>query len=322
MPSIGRLSNYKEPLDILDEVRCDSGIEEGSEISLFYDPMICKLVTYGKDRETALKNMTVALDNYVIRGVTNNIALLRDIVTEKNFVEGSITTKYLNQVYPDGFKGKQLSTHEKESLASIAASLYVKNILRSHLLKNDSRLVEEDLPKNFELVVSHAGADYHCLVSKTNKNQNFQVTINGQQHYSVADSFSLNAFVINTQINNKENLTLQLISRDDGGDMQLQYLGTRFNLKVSTKNAFEKQKYMPVKQKVDLSSKIISPMPGIVKSIAAQVGAQVAEGHEICVVEAMKMQNRLVASRNGKIKSINVKIGDTVEEGKILVELE
>lgn len=110
LPSIGRLRTYSEPLHI-PNVRCDSGINEGSEISIYYDPMICKLVTYGPDRQTALNTMAKALDSYVIRGVTHNIPLLRDIVTEKRFVSGNISTKYLSEVYPDGFKGSFYSKH-------------------------------------------------------------------------------------------------------------------------------------------------------------------------------------------------------------------
>lgn len=90
-------------------VRCDSGIEEGSEISVYYDPMICKLVCHGKDRNEAIERSIKALDSYVIRGVTNNIPLLRDILTEKTFGKGNISTNYLPQVYPDGFKGRHLS---------------------------------------------------------------------------------------------------------------------------------------------------------------------------------------------------------------------
>ena len=93
-------------------------------------------------------------------------------------------------------------------------------------------------------------------------------------------------------------------------------------MQVYTQSSFDKLRYMPEKKKLDLSSVVLSPMPGIVKSIAVEVGQQVIEGHEICTVEAMKMQNKLVATRTGKVKLINTKIGEQVEEGKILVELE
>uniref|UniRef100_A0A0B7B7K3 Biotin carboxylase n=1 Tax=Arion vulgaris TaxID=1028688 RepID=A0A0B7B7K3_9EUPU len=111
MPSIGRLSRYVEPT-YLENTRCDSGIMEGSEISIFYDPMISKLVTYGRDRTAALDTMVKALDSYVIKGVTHNVPLLRDVITESRFVRGDISTNYLPEVFPDGFKGKQLSVRK------------------------------------------------------------------------------------------------------------------------------------------------------------------------------------------------------------------
>lgn len=138
MPSIGRLSSYKEPLAV-GNVRCDSGIEEGSEISIYYDPMICKLVTYGQTRQEALTLMSKALDNYVIRGVTNNISLLRDITTEKRFVEGNISTKYLGTVYPEGFKGKVLNKIEQNELIGMAATIVSKEILRNKQILNSAR---------------------------------------------------------------------------------------------------------------------------------------------------------------------------------------
>ncbi|VEL11742.1 unnamed protein product [Protopolystoma xenopodis] len=104
LPSIGRLSSYVEPTHI-PGVRCDSGIQEGSEISIYYDPMICKLITYAPTRDLALGIMARALDAYVIRGVTHNIPLLRDIITNDKFVSGDITTNFLPETYPDGFQG-------------------------------------------------------------------------------------------------------------------------------------------------------------------------------------------------------------------------
>ena len=103
--------------------------------------MICKLVTYGDTRQQALDTMTKALDNYVIRGVTNNISLLRDIVTEEKFGKGDISTKYLSQVYPQGFKGKELNSKEEASLVAIAAIVFAKNQIRSFQFTNSNRLV-------------------------------------------------------------------------------------------------------------------------------------------------------------------------------------
>jgi len=111
LPSVGRLTKYEEPTHI-PGIRCDSGIREGSEISIYYDPLICKLVSHGRNRDEALDRISNALDHYVIRGVTHNIPLLRDIVDEKRFRSGNITTKYLPETYPEGFMGATLSADE------------------------------------------------------------------------------------------------------------------------------------------------------------------------------------------------------------------
>ena len=163
LPSIGRLSSYIEPNKNLENVRCDSGIEEGSEISIYYDPMICKLVTYGPNREAALNTMNKALDNYVIRGVTNNISLLRDITTEKNFIDGNITTKYLYETYPDGFKGKTLSAQEVNNLVSLAATIYAKEILRSSQFLNSE---SQGYDNKFNFVIIHNKEEIKCQVEK------------------------------------------------------------------------------------------------------------------------------------------------------------
>ena len=319
LPSIGRLSSYKEPSNVVRNVRCDSGIEEGSEISIFYDPMICKLVTYGENRNEALDLMKKALDNYVIRGVTNNIPLLRDIVTEAKFVKGDISTAYLQKTYPDGFKGKQLDQQQKLNLVATAAVVYAKESLRNKKILNAPHPIRQPKTRNFEFYVVENKVNYHCKVTK--KDKQYVLNIDDKINLTVEDTFTLYDEVLNTKINN-EDLTLQLISRKDNGDCILQYLGTKYPLHVHTKKSFDKLKYMPPKKIIDLSSTIISPMPGLVKSVSVKIGDMVAEGAEICTVEAMKMQNKLVASKQGKIKKVNTKVGETVEEGKVLVELE
>ena len=127
LPSVGRLHRYIEPTH-LPGTRCDSGIKEGSEISIYYDPMISKLVTYGKTREEAMTRMEQALDSYVIRGVTHNASLLQEILKHPKFIEGDITTNFLYEHYPEGFSGKQLTDAEQSSVVSVAAALYFEHL--------------------------------------------------------------------------------------------------------------------------------------------------------------------------------------------------
>ncbi|KAJ7419972.1 propionyl-CoA carboxylase alpha chain-like protein [Willisornis vidua] len=139
LPSIGKLSQYQEPLHV-PSVRVDSGIQQGSDISIYYDPMISKLITYGSNRAEALKRMEEALDNYVIRGVAHNISLLREVIIHPRFVQGDISTKFLPEVYPDGFKGHQLTDLERRELLATAASLYVAEQLRSQRFLGTPRM--------------------------------------------------------------------------------------------------------------------------------------------------------------------------------------
>ncbi|XP_076031382.1 propionyl-CoA carboxylase alpha chain, mitochondrial-like [Oratosquilla oratoria] len=318
LPSVGRLSKYQEPLHI-DKVRCDSGVEEGSDISIYYDPMICKLVCYGDSREEAIDTSLKALDAYVIRGVTHNIPLLRDILTEERFVNGNITTNYLPEVYPEGFKGKMLSPREKLELVSILAVINAKNDFRSRQILSNSDPLGTRRPLNeWNVTVQVAGDKVECTVEKVGNN--FKVTV-GEDSLEVGGDFDLASALIEANLGGSAE-TLQLIKLGHSGQMRVRYKGTAFQARVMSKTASSYLDKMPEKPKVDVSKQVLSPMPGLVKSVSCSVGDMVGEGQEVCVIEAMKMQNSLVAATTGKIKSVNVAVGDTVEEEQVLVEFE
>jgi propionyl-CoA carboxylase alpha chain len=317
LPSIGRLSRYIEPTHI-PNVRCDSGITEGSEISIYYDPMICKLVTYGPNRTAALATMCQALDSYVIRGVTHNVPLLRDVLTEKRFVDGNISTKYLTETYPEGFKGVKLTDTQESYLMAIAAVVHAKEELRNMSFLNESRnVVEFSKPSCWLLQASFGDETSPIAIAKLG--DHFEVTV-GKEKFSIPDNFSLSSPVINSLINGEQQI-FQLISRR-GGSVKLQYLGTQFEVQILSKKYADHLKYMVQRPKADFSAMIIAPMPGLVKSVAVKVGDAVSEGQEMLVLEAMKMQNSLVAGKQGKVKAVRVKEGQTVSADDILIELE
>ncbi|XP_035149234.2 propionyl-CoA carboxylase alpha chain, mitochondrial isoform X4 [Callithrix jacchus] len=285
LPSIGRLSQYQEPLH-LPGVRIDSGIQPGSDISIYYDPMISKLITYGSDRTEALKRMEDALDNYVIRGVTHNIALLREVIINSRFVKGDISTKFLSDVYPDGFKGHMLTKSEKNQLLAIASSLFVAFQLRAQHFQDHSRVpvIKPDIA-NWEL----------------------SIKLHDKVHTVVASN---------------SGSTFSCLSREAGGSMNIQFLGTVYKMHILTKLAAELNKFMLEKVAEDTSSVLHSPMPGVVVAVSVKPGDMVTEGQEMCVIEAMKMQNSMTAGRAGAVKSVHCRAGDTVGEGDLLVELE
>ncbi|XP_032467010.1 propionyl-CoA carboxylase alpha chain, mitochondrial isoform X1 [Phocoena sinus] len=299
LPSIGRLSQYQEPLH-LPGVRVDSGIQPGSDISIYYDPMISKLITYGSDRREALKRMEDALDNYVIRGVTHNIALLREVIINSRFVKGDINTKFLSDVYPDGFKGHQLTENERNQLLAIASSLFVASQLRAHHFQEDenSRVpIVKPQVANWELSVKLHDEVYTVVASISGPT--FSVEVD-ESKLNVTGAWNLASPLLSVNVDGTQRM-IQCLSREAGGNMSIQFLGTVYKVHILTKLAAELNKFMLEKAAEDTSSILRSPMPGMVVAVSVKPGDLVAEGQEICVIEAMKMQNSMTAGKTGKV---------------------
>ncbi|NXG59059.1 PCCA carboxylase, partial [Hemiprocne comata] len=297
LPSIGKLSQYQEPLHV-PSVRVDSGIQQGSDISIYYDPMISKLITYGSNRAEALKRMEEALDNYVIRGVAHNISLLREVIIHPRFVQGDISTKFLPEVYPDGFKGHKLTDLERRELLATAASLYVAEQLRSQRFLGTPRIpIAQSKRRSWELSVRLGDGIYPVAVSKDGSS--FSVEVDGMK-LNVTSEWNLASPLLSVTIDGTQR-TIQRLSRNASGDTSIQFLGTVYKLQILTKVAAELSKYMPEKAAEDTSSILRSPMPGAVVAVSVKPGDMVSEGQEICVIEAMKMQNSMIAAKTGKV---------------------
>jgi len=261
-----------------------------------------------------------ALDSYVIRGVTHNIPLLRDILTEENFIKGNITTKYLKKVYPEGFKGKVLRDEDVRQLAAAACCIYFRSELLYRSFTNQTRSRIQGKPlKSVKLQGEVCKKTLQTKITKDN--ENFKVSFtNDNTEYDVKGDFSFTAPVFNALVNNKSHV-MQLLKKSPVA-LRLRYQGTAFDLKILTEDAAEFSKHMKEKPKLDRSKVILAPMPGLMKSVTCKAGDTVYEGQELCVMEAMKMQNNLVAESSGKVKRVAVKEGETVDEGEILIELE
>ncbi|NXL00229.1 PCCA carboxylase, partial [Mesembrinibis cayennensis] len=297
LPSIGKLSQYQEPLHV-PSVRVDSGIQQGSDISIYYDPMISKLITYGSNRAEALKRMEEALDNYVIRGVAHNISLLREVIVHPRFVQGDISTKFLPEVYPDGFKGHKLTDLERRELLATAASLYVAEQLRSQRFLGTPRIpIAKSKRSTWDLSVHLGDGIYPVAVSKDGSS--FSVEVDGTK-LNVTSEWNLASPLLSVTIDGTQR-TIQRLSRNASGDTSIQFLGTVYKLQILTKVAAELSKYMPEKAAEDTSSILRSPMPGAVVAVSVKPGDMVSEGQEICVIEAMKMQNSMIAAKTGKV---------------------
>ncbi|CAG9768963.1 unnamed protein product [Ceutorhynchus assimilis] len=322
LPSIGKLYKYKEPNGI-PGVRCDSGVEEGSKITMHYDPLICKLVCHGKTRKEAIEISKQALDSYVIRGIEHNIPFLRDILTQQKFIEGNISTDYLPQVYPEGFQGITLGVRDRHKLVAVAGALYATNELRSRSFIN--------IP-DFKIRSGKAEREKWKLFIRFDDNEEVYVNVaqtNGQFRIEVAanvfcvdkNEINLSSPIMELTVNGTGNV-VQLLSWNASGEYQIIFNGNNYKFYILTEQASNYLNLMPKKLKKVKLNKICAPMAGLVKLIFCSVGDKVIEGQELLVIESMKMQNFIVAQSNGTIKYVNFNIGDTVTNGDVLVELE
>lgn len=273
-PSVGKLFKYIEPSGV-QGIRCDSGVEEGSEITFYYDPMICKLICFGKNRHEAIRKSTQALDYYVIRGVTHNIPLLRSILTDQRFRNGNINTNYLSEVYPNGFEGRRLRLEEKDKLFVIASALYVKNDLRNRYFLNNPTTLEWNIVINFN-------KERHP-VFVCQKRNDFEIRIDKRKYLIKKADVNFAKPVIETKIN-REQVVVQLISKNPSGDYKISYCGIVYDLNIIPKKAADLLHLMPEKLQADISKTIKSPMPGLIKSLSCKAGDSITEGQELCTI--------------------------------------
>ncbi|XP_076269722.1 propionyl-CoA carboxylase alpha chain, mitochondrial-like [Rhynchophorus ferrugineus] len=319
IPSIGRIHEYKEPNHI-EGIRCDSGIEEGSKISMYYDPLISKLISHGRTRQEAIEKCTRALDSYVIRGITNNIPLLRDVLTEENFRTGRISTNYLPTIYPDGFKGLSLTVREKHKLVAVAGALFASNQIRSKSLINYSEFrkrtkVKEDWKLSIRL------DEEVFSVNVSDGNGLFKCKVNANWLEIDKNGINLAKSLLELEIDRERDI-FQIISKNAVGDYHLIFRGNNYKLKILTQKAMDYHGLMTKKGENYKVNKLKSPMSGLVKSLSCTEGESVVEGQELCVLEAMKMQNLITAPSNGTIKEIKFNVGEKVTEGDVLIKFE
>ena len=312
LPSIGRLVRYREPSG--EGVRVDSGVIEGSEISLFYDPMIAKLCTYGPDRAAAIQRMRAALDAYYIRGINQNIPFLAAVMGHPRFMAGKLTTHFIAEEFPEGFTGTVLSKKNQEMLIAVAAMAHQRFAERAAAVSG--QMPRHGAGVGTEWVVILNGE--HCPVFLKPELDGFDVTINGKIH-AVRSQWSLGSPIFQGTVN-AEAVTVQ-IDRNGVG-FRLSHAGATNAVLVVTRRGAELVSLMPEKEPPDLSGFLLSPMPGLLVSVAVKKGQEVKAGEELAVIEAMKMENVLRAGEDCKVAKVHAKPGDSLNVDQMILEFE
>ena len=305
MPSIGRLSKYLTP-DHSENVRVDTGIREGSEVSMFYDPMIAKLITHGENRDKAIENMMSAIDQYVIDGLSHNLNFLSSIMHNETFQSGYTTTDFIEQEYSDGFKGEVITEKEFEVFASILGACHLLDQMKlNSLYMNEKKFIVSFEEQNIEINIKKDG-------------DNFVTHVDNNEYHLSLNSQSNDPRII--CLVNGQNMVVQV--RKEKPRYQLVHKGKIAMALISEKRVAELNELMPEKIPQDMSKFLLSPMPGLLIKVCVKEGQEVKAGEELAVVEAMKMENSLRASKDLKIKSILGSEGDNLSVDQKSLEFE
>ncbi|MGB5484366.1 acetyl-CoA carboxylase biotin carboxylase subunit [Parasphingorhabdus sp.] len=308
LPSTGRLVKYRPP-EAEEGIRVDDGVAEGGEVSIFYDPMIAKLITYGDTRIEAIDRQIDALNRFELVGPGHNIDFLSALMQHERFRAGNITTNFIAEEYPEGFQGAPASDDLLANLAAIGAFAATAHADRARRV--DSQLGKRlDPPSQWQVKIG----DKIMTVSISEE----EIAVDGapadlSMEYTPGDSLIL------AEVAGKP-LSVKIAKTADG--FALNSHGATHKARILPAHVAKHAKHMIEKIPPDLSKYLLCPMPGLLVALHVGEGEAVVEGQPLAVVEAMKMENILRAEKNGVVKSVSAEQGDSLAVDAVILELE
>jgi propionyl-CoA carboxylase alpha chain len=301
LPSIGRLVRYIAPEG--DGIRNDTGVGEGAEISIYYDPMIAKLCAYGADRIQATERLRAALDGFYVGGLRHNIAFLAAIIAKQRFVDGQLSTNFIAEEFPDGF-APPAEPVDADHVLLIAAALA------------NRRLVEtEGGPPSDEVSVLLDDAAYALTVRA--EPGGYAVEHDGESSFAASDWRPADKLM---HLRLKNPVATVQIDRLPGRSFRLLHGGVVRRAQVLHRRAAALLEMMPPKVAADTSRFVLSPMPGLLSALVVEEGQEVKAGEALAIVEAMKMENVLRAERDGTIAKVRAQAGDSLAVDQVILE--
>jgi propionyl-CoA carboxylase alpha chain len=321
LPSIGRLVTYRPPAEGRQSaatVRNDTGVEEGGEISMFYDPMIAKLVTHAPTRAEAIAAQAKALDAFAIDGIQHNIPFLTALMQHARWLEGRLSTGFIKEEYPDGFKPRHPSDAERDILAAVAATIdNLSNDRRKRISRQMRGRGYAFPPRRIALVDKVPVEVMIATVGRDSAVSFYDAAGAERRTVQVRSPWTPGQPVWQGTIDG-EAVSVQVRTITNG--YKLAHAGTAVTVYVYTKREHELARLMLEKTGADTSKALLCPMPGLVKAIEVKEGQEVKAGEVLAVVEAMKMENQLRAERDVTVKALKAKPGDTLSVDAVIME--
>jgi propionyl-CoA carboxylase alpha chain len=320
LPSIGRLTRYRPPSegrfgDVV--VRNDTGVTEGSEISMFYDPMVAKLCTWAPSRVEAIDAMATALDEFVVDGIEHNIPFLSALMQHPRWREGRLSTGFIAEEFPDGFHPRRPNSEETAILA--AAATAIELLRRDRLDRLSGRLAPHSGEAKPDWVVKIDDSYIDVKMTEGMPGTPFEAdfAIDGAKPVTVVSDWRPGDPVWVGVVGGRP-VSIQVRPLQNGN--RLAWNGLSVTAKAMLPRTAELEKLMPVKVPPDTSKLLLCPMPGLVVSIAVNEGQEVKAGETLAVVEAMKMENVLRAERDLTVAKLNAKAGDSLAVDAVIME--
>ncbi len=318
LPSIGRLTRYRPPQERVEQdlvVRNDTGVFEGGEISMFYDPMIAKLCSWAPDRGAAIAAMRDALDGFEIEGIGHNLPFLSAVMDHPKFVSGDITTAFIAEEYPDGFSGVAL---DPETLARVAAAAAAMNrVAEIRRTRISGRMDNHERKVGDDWVVIAPGVEMPVTIRADREGATVRHADGTEMR--VTSTWVPGQPLARLEVDG-EKLVLK-VERVTGG-YRLRTRGADLTMMVYSPRQADLMRHMPEKAEADTSKLLLCPMPGLVVRIDVEERQEVEQGQVLCTIEAMKMENVLRAERKGVVAKVNAAAGDSLAVDDVILEFE
>lgn len=316
LPSTGRLKRYRPPVEEASAalvVRNDTGVEEGADVTTWYDPMIAKLVTWAPTRTKAIEGLAVALDQFDLDGVGNNIPFLSTVIDQQRFREGDLSTSYIAEEFPEGFAGATLDDDTLTTLAALACRAAYQ--LETRGFADAGTLTTQYQSAERSVLIGRRRWDF----SVPKAGESFVLMTDDGQGLLIEDGWQPGAKLAVTEIDGK---TLYVRMDRLTSGFRLRYRGADLVARVLMPHVADLMQYMPEKCPPDMSQFLLCPMPGHVIRLDVAEGDIVEEGQSLAVVEAMKMENVLKAERRARVLRVNVAEGVVLPVDAVIMEFE
>ena len=318
LPSIGRLTRYRPPDEFKSSghvIRNDTGVFEGGEISMYYDPMIAKLCTWAPTRSEAIAHMREALDGFEVEGIGHNLPFLSAVMDHPRFVKGDITTAFIEEEYPEGFNGVELPEDELMRIAAACAAM--NRVAEIRRTKISGRMDNHERRVGDKWIVTLQDKKYELDIVADQLGSTVQ--FKGGSKIRVEGSWTPGDQLANMLVDDTR-LTMK-VGKITGG-FRIRNRGADLMVIIRSKLQSDLAQHMIEKDLPDTSKILMCPMPGLIVKIDVKVGEEIQEGQALCTVEAMKMENILRAERRTRVKKINVRAGDSLAVDETIMEFE